>query len=138
MSTLKHQFVISSRELADWLDSQPDCWWVAGPDDLLVSKADFPCPSDELAAVLRQVNKNIIIHTDKAIGIEDGRLISGRELPLLADTQNRYQNRDFLASWEGSDKEWLLTEDKWAAKAFGDDAMEEWDGEDEDRPESED
>src|SRR5262249_20729852 len=88
MSTLQHHFVISSRELADWLDSQPDCWWVAGPDDLLVSKANFPCPSDELAAALREVNKNIIIHTDKMIGIEGGRRISGRELPLLADTQN--------------------------------------------------
>jgi hypothetical protein len=138
MSKLKHQYVISSRELADWLDSQPDCWWMAGPDDLLVSKADFPCPSDELAAVLREVNKNIIIHTDKAIGIENGRQITGRALPLLADTQNRYQNRDFLASWEGSKKEWLLTEDKWAARAFGDGATEDEDAEDEDGSEPED
>ena len=137
MSALKHQFVISSQELADWLESQPDCWWVAGPDDLLVSKANFPCPSDELAAALRQVNKNIVIHTDKTIGIEDGRQISGRELPLLADTQNRHQNRDFLASWEGSDKEWLLTEDKWAAEEFADE-LEEWDGEVQDGSQPED
>jgi hypothetical protein len=138
MSTVRHQFVISSRELANWLDSQPDCWWVAGPDDFLISRTNFPCPSDELAEVLRQVDKNIIIHTDKTIGIEEGRQISGHELPLLADTQNRYQNRDFLASWEGSDKEWLLTEDKWAAEAFGDEAMEEWDAEGKDGSEPED
>ncbi len=27
MSMVKHQFVISSQELARWLDSQPDSWW---------------------------------------------------------------------------------------------------------------
>ena len=69
-----------------------------------------------MAEALREIDKNLIIHTDKEIGIEDGQQISGHELPLLADTQNRYQNRCFLASWEGSDKKWLFSEDKWAAE----------------------
>ena len=28
MSMVKHQFVISSQELARWLDSQPELWWL--------------------------------------------------------------------------------------------------------------
>ena len=138
MSMVKHQFVIASRELARWLESQPDSWWFVGQDDLLISKVNFPCPSDELAQVLRQINKNIIIYTDKTIGIGDGQQIDSQVLPLLADTQNRYQNRDFLASWQGSAKEWLLTEDKWAAEALADDSMGEGHGEAKDGSEPED
>jgi hypothetical protein len=138
MSMVLHPFVITSRELARWLDSQPDCWWGAGPDDSLVSRVNFPVPSDELAEALREIDKNLIIYTDKEIGIEDGRQISGQELPLLADTQNRYQNRYFLASWEGSDKRWLISENKWAAKALADDSTEEEDAADEDGPQPED
>jgi hypothetical protein len=129
MSMVLHPFVITSRELARWLDSQPDCWWSAGPDDSLISRVNFPVPGDEFAEALREIDRNIIIHTDKAIGLEDGRQISGEELPLLAETRNRYQNRCFLASWEGSDKMWFISEDKWAAKALADDATEDEDAE---------
>jgi hypothetical protein len=129
MSTVKHQFVISSQELARWLDSQPETWWCVGGDDLLISKVNFPCPSGELAEALREIGHNVVISTDKAVEIEDGRQIDSIVLPLLADTENRYRNRDFLARWQGSDKDWLLTEDKWAAKALADDATEDDDGE---------
>jgi hypothetical protein len=129
MSMVRHEFVISSQELARWLDSQPDSWWLVSRDDLLISRVNFPCPSEELSEVLRGISKNIIIYTDKTIGIEDGRQIDSDVLPLLADTENRYRNRDFLAGWQGSDKKWLLTEDKWAAEALSDDATEGWDGE---------
>ena len=129
MSMVKHQFIISSQELARWLDSQPGTWWFIDGDDSLIGKVHFPCPNDELADAMRQLGKNLVISTDHAVGIEDGRQISGHELPLLADTQNRYQNRDFFASWEGSDDVWILSEDKVAAEAFSDDAPEEWDDE---------
>ena len=33
MSMVKHEFVISSQELARWLDSQPGTWWLVGRDD---------------------------------------------------------------------------------------------------------
>lgn len=137
MNMVKHEFVISSQELARWLDSQPDSWWLVSQDDLLISRVNFPCPSEDLAEVLRDISKNIVIYTDKTIGIEDGRQIDSDVLPLLAETENRYRNRDFLAGWQGSDKRWLLTEDKWAAVALSDDATEGWDGEaqEESRPE---
>jgi hypothetical protein len=138
MSTVTHQFVISSREVANWLDSQPGTWWVIDGDFSLIGKVDFPCPNDELAEALRELDKNIIIYTNKTVDLQEGRQISARELPLLADTQNRYQNRDYFASWEGSDNEWILTEDKDSAEAFAEDAMEEWDAEGKDGSEPED
>ena len=138
MSMVKHHLVISSQELARWLDSQAETWWVVGGDDLLISRVNFPCPSDELADALRGIGNILIISTDKTIGLEDGRQIDSNVLPLLADTENRYRNRDFVACWQGSDKKWLLTEDKWAARALADDATEEQDGEVEDGSEPED
>ena len=122
MSMVKHQFVIPSRELARWLDSQPGTWWFIHGDLSLVGRVHLPCPSDELAEALRELNKNITIYTDKTVDLEEGRPIAAHELPLLADTNNRHHNRDFFASWEGSDNEWILSEDKVAAEAFSDDA----------------
>ena len=124
MSVVKHPYVISSEELARWLDNQPETWWLVDGDPLLTSKIGFPCPSDELADELRQIGKNIIIYTDKAIGVKDGGQIDSRVLPRLADTENRYHERNFLARWQSSDIEWLLSEDKSAAEAFADVSLE--------------
>ncbi len=111
------------------MDGQPDTWWFIHGDFSLLGKVHFPCPNDELANVLRQMDEDLVIATDKPIGIEDGRRISGQELPLLADTHNRHQNREFFVSWEGDDDVWILSEDKDAAEAFSDDPMEEEYGE---------
>jgi hypothetical protein len=138
MNIVLHPFLIPSREVARWLDSQPDTWWSAGLDDLLISRLNFPCPNDEVAEVLREIDKNLIVYTDKSIGIEDGQQIDSQVFPLLADTQNRYHNRYFLASWQGSNKKWLFRENKWAAKALTDDSTEDWDEEDEDGSQPED
>ncbi len=132
MSMVKHEFVISSQDLAQWLDSQPGTWWFIDGDFSLLGKVHFPCPNDELANVLHQMEKNLIIATERTVGIEDGRRITGQDLPLLADTQNRYQSRDFFASWEGDDKVWILSEDTVAAETFSDDAREGEDGEPQD------
>jgi hypothetical protein len=129
MSMVLHQFLIPSREIARWLDSQPGTWWFIHGDLTLVGRVHFPCTNDELAEALRALDKNIRIYTEKTVDLEEGLPISAQELPLLANTENRHQNRDFFASWEGSDDEWILSEDKVAAEAFSDDAMEEWDAE---------
>jgi len=120
MSTVKHHYIISSEELARWLESQPGTWWLVDGDPLLTSRIGFPCPSDELAEELRRIGKNIVIATDKAIGVDDGRQIDSLVLPRLADTDNRYHEKNFLARWQSADTEWLLSEDKSAAEAFAD------------------
>jgi hypothetical protein len=124
MSRVKHQFVISSRELARWLESQPGTWWLIDGDPLLTSSIGFPCPAGELAEELRRIGKDIIISTDKTVGMDDGRQIDSLALARLADTENRYRERNFLARWQGSDIEWLLSEDKSAAEAFADVSLE--------------
>ncbi|MFI5454323.1 MAG: hypothetical protein ACHRXM_02630 [Isosphaerales bacterium] len=124
MSMVKHQFIISSRQVAQWLDSQPGTWWLADGDPLLTSRICFPCPSDELAEELRRIDQNIIVYTNKAVGMEDGRQIDSHVLPRLADTANRHHERNFLARWQSSDVEWLLSEDKSAAEAFTDVSLE--------------
>ena len=88
-------------------------------------RVNFPCPNDELAEALRQIDSNLVVYTDKTVGIEDGRQISATCSRCLPTRRIDIKNRDFLASWEGSDNEWLLTEDKWAAEAFADDATED-------------
>ena len=84
-----------------------------------------------------EIDKNIIIYTDKEIGIEDGRQI----VPVTSSPDSPIQRTDirigdFLASLGGLRQEWLLTEDKWAAEAFPDDSREEEDAEAEDGSES--
>jgi hypothetical protein len=124
MSMVKHEFVIPSREVARWLDSQPGTWWLVDGDPDLTSRICFPCPSDELADELRRIDKDLIVYTNKSVGMDDGRQIDSQVLPRLADTENRHHERNFLARWESSDIEWLLSEDKSAAEAFADVAME--------------
>jgi hypothetical protein len=75
MSMVKHQFVISSREVAQWLDSQPGTWWLIDGDYTLIGKVHFPCPNDELAEALRKFDKNMMIYTDKTVDLEEGRQI---------------------------------------------------------------
>ena len=124
MSLVKHQYVISSEELARWLESQPGAWWLVDGDPLLTSRIGFPCPSGELAEELRRIGKNIIIYTGKSVGVHDGPQIDSFVLPRLADTDNRYHEQNFLARWQSSDIEWLLSEDKSAAEAFADVSLE--------------
>jgi len=73
-----------------------------------------------LAEELRRIGENIIIYTGKAVGMDDGRQIDSRVPPRLADRGNRYHEQNFLARWQSSDVQWLLSEDKSAAEAFAD------------------
>ena len=98
--------------------------WLVDGDPELTSRICFPCPGDELANELRRIDRDLIVYTNKSLGMDDGLQIDSRVLPRLADTENRHHERNFLARWESSDIEWLLSEDKSAAEAFADVAME--------------
>jgi hypothetical protein len=124
MSMVKHRFVISSQELARWLEGQPGTWWLVDGDPELTSTIGFPCPNDELADGLRRIDRDLVVYTNKPLSMEDGRQIDSQVLPQLADTENRHHERRFLVRWKESDIEWLLSEDKSAAEAFADVAME--------------
>lgn len=124
MSALRKHFAISSQDFARWLDSQPGTWWLVDGDPELTSRIGFPCPNDELADELRRIDRDLVVYTNRPVGLEDGQQLDSQGLSQLADIDNRRHERNFLVRWEDSDIEWLLSEDKSAAEAFSNVAME--------------
>lgn len=108
--------VITPRELADWLDGQPDSWWVVDGDPVLTSEVNFPCPYDELSLALRKHEKDIHLFPYAPRRSNGDRGSNRINLDDLMDTSDPL-GRVILARWEGSDVDWLLIED---------DEMAEW------------
>jgi hypothetical protein len=109
-------FLIGSDELADWLEAQPNTWWFVDGDPALTAELDFPCPNDELAAVMRERHQPLLV-LDRARGSRaHGEPISSPDVERLADRENRYGNRTFVMQWQGSDIPWLLAEDREASE----------------------
>ena len=77
--------------------------FVDGDPDL-TAELDFPCPNDELAAVLRDRHLPLLVLDPLPDSPAHGELISGRELERLADRANRYGNRTFVMQWQGSER----------------------------------
>ncbi len=117
MNKMEHHVVISSQVLAKWLDSQPGSWWTVDGDPLLTSEIDFPCPNDELAEALRKLNKDIVVFTKASVRGNLKKELRPGDLDGLADTENPRMEKNILASWQRSDVQWLLTEDKSMAEA---------------------
>lgn len=110
----KSRLIVTAAAMADWLESQPERWWVVDGDPLLMSLVDFPCPSDELAPVIRRIGKSLCI---LGRALEAGKVgeVAAAQLDGLCDTDDRFQQKTLLLSWENSEDEWLLVEDKTAA-----------------------
>lgn len=114
-------YELPSTELAAWVDQQPDMWWMVDGDPLLTGRLSFPCPSDELAADLRELNRPLLIRAKSpdATGQPVGRdkidsLASqfyenihtdGREHPPWAS------DRLLDLWWKDRPGGWLLAED---------------------------
>jgi hypothetical protein len=105
-------YTLPAIALAEWLESQPDKWWSVDGDPLLTSIVDFPCPSDELAPVIRRVGKNLLLQDKNPASQAHGEEIAGNQLDELADTRNRKHRKIFLLTWADSDVDWLLLEDE--------------------------
>jgi hypothetical protein len=113
----KSHFTLRAAALADWIDSQPDCWWLVDGDPRLMGDVNFPCPSDELAPAIRRIGKDLLLY-DKTPGSRaHGESIDTARLDQFADVSKRRRRRTFLLSWADSDIEWLLIEDEaWVEK----------------------
>lgn len=112
-SQLPH-YIISSAELAIWIENQRDLWWYVDGDPLLMSKLDFSCPSDELAAELKKHDSNLMVFDGSEASPANGETITADALGNLANTDNNYGARNFLMSWvnkSGEVAQWLLAED---------------------------
>jgi hypothetical protein len=103
-------YTIKAERLADWLDGQPDSWWIVDGDPVLTSQVDFPCPSEELSAELRGVSKSLRLFDPRKDSKAHGEVIRVEQLGDIADTNNNSHARTYLLSWDGDDIQWLLAE----------------------------
>jgi hypothetical protein len=115
MSVLQRpHYVLKPSELADWLDREPDTWWIIDGDRRLTGeRIDLPCPGEELAELLRRYKKDLFFYPIEPVlaGSQPaGETIDGQRFGELADRDNPQQRRTFLLSWSDRDEEWLLEE----------------------------
>jgi hypothetical protein len=108
-------YTIKAEKLADWLDGQPDSWWIVDGDPVLTSHVDFPCPNDELSAELRGSGKSLRLFDPRKDSQAHGEVIRVEQLDAIADTNNNSHARTYLLSWDGDDIQWLLAEYRDAA-----------------------
>ncbi len=110
-------FVIEANVLANWVEEQKDVWWNVDGDKKLMSKLNFPCPSDELAAELKKVSGEMLAYDWREEPEAEHQEIDGEKFAELANTDNNSKCRTFLLSWRYSPRDkWLLSEDLDAAK----------------------
>jgi hypothetical protein len=111
-------YELPASELARWLDQQgADRWWTVDGDPLLGGLLALPGPGDELAAVLRRINKPLLLADKDNAPEARGQMVRAADLNQLADTLPHYGDagpggdRAFYLSWKGSEFDWLLIED---------------------------
>ena len=117
-------YEISSTELAAWLERQGDAWWSVDGDPLLTGLLAFPSPGEELAEVLRRLDRPLLVQDRRAEPKGKGERIDSTRLDELATILGNNvhmtnggakpawtHNRLFFFSWKGSQREWMLVED---------------------------
>lgn len=117
--TERTYYLMSPTDLADWLDAQHGTWWFVDGDPDLTAELDFPCPNDELAAVLRKQDRLLLVLDRTPASQAHGEQINGPAFERLANRDERYGNRHFVMQWAGSDTPWLLSEDREASESSG-------------------
>ncbi len=103
-------YTIKAEELADWVDGQPELWWIVDGDPVLTSHVDFPCPGEELSAELRRVRKPLRMFDPRNDSTAHGEAVPLEQLNDMADTDNNSRARTYLLCWDGDDIQWLLSE----------------------------
>ena len=108
----KPHYTLIAENLAEWIESQPEAWWLVDGDPELNSTVDFPCPSDELAPEIRKFGRKILVKDWNPQSQARGEEIAGDKLNHLYATTPRSHRKLFQMCWEGSDIDWLLIEDE--------------------------
>ena len=124
-------FEIPSAEFAKWLEQphQADSWWNVDGDPLLTGRLSIPCPSDELAAELRKIDRPLLVEA-KGEAEAKGQVADATRIGRLARYQGDLHgslspwlnDRFFHLCWKESSHEWLLLEDTVSARQFLEDA----------------
>jgi hypothetical protein len=126
-------YEIHSAELAKWLEEKaPDSWWNVDGDPLLTGRLSIPCPTDELAAELRKLDRPLFVAAKDDPNAK-GQVIDATKLGELirfagnlnapGPVPSWVNDRYFDLSWKGSPQVWLLIEDSVSAKQFLEEAV---------------
>lgn len=123
MNEDKPHYTLPSSELAAWIEQQGlDQWWNVDGDPLLTSHLAFPCPGDELAAELYQINRPLVVFDPRKDHAAQGQSIDrsaldrlaarlGDNVQLTCEKPSWTNDRLFFLRWKDADEEWLLVED---------------------------
>jgi hypothetical protein len=106
-------FVIKPTDLAQWLDHEPETWWIVDGDPRLMGAVDLPCPGDELADVVRTYHKDLFVYPVGPALDElkpAGQAIEWERLDALLDRDNPEGRRTLYLSWSDHQDWWLLVE----------------------------
>lgn len=129
----KPHYNLSTTELAAWVEQQgPNTWWSIDGDTYLTSRVSSPCRGDELAAVLRRVNRQLLVSTRDPGAA--GQQITSHDLDRVADRVGNSihqinpglpkpawaDDRCFTLCWTGETEDWFLMEDSETTRAFKD------------------
>jgi hypothetical protein len=125
-------YQISTSELAAWVEQQgPDQWWSVDGDSYLASRVPFPCRADELVAVLRRTDRELLVHDSQHRPDARGQAVTASDLDSLTrrldpaiheafeqPAPKWASDRYLWLCWKGDPTEWTLTEDSGATEAF--------------------
>src|SRR5260370_10045806 len=84
----KPHYTLSAASLAEWIERQPDQWWSVDGDPLLSSILDFPCPTDEIAPMLRSIGSNLLVQDKNPMSPANGEMVDRDKLDELGSTSN--------------------------------------------------
>jgi hypothetical protein len=118
-------YQVASTELADWLEWQgTDIWWCVDGDPYLSSRISFSCLADKLAAVLRRINRPLLVRDRSNAPTARGQQITAQMLdklvsrmeddvpmPIPGPRPSWMDDRVFYMAWPDRGEEWMLFED---------------------------
>ena len=110
---LPHYRLSSSSVLGDWLDMQgKESWWSVDGDPLLMERLNFPCPGEELAKLLRLLDKPLLMFDSRAQPEAKGEMIGAAAIDDVANADPSHDERVIQFCWaDAPDRGWLLCED---------------------------
>lgn len=127
-------YELSSTELAKWVERQgAGKWWAIDGDPYLNSRVPTPCRWDELASVLRRVNRTLLVADPQMRAEATGQPVTANDVDSLTQRLDPAvhealkvprpawaDDRSLWVCWKGAANEWTLTEDSAATEAFQD------------------
>jgi hypothetical protein len=120
----KPHYRIEASELANWLEAQGvERWWTTDGEYRVVDRLFLPAPADEFAAVLRRINRPLLVEDRRANPLGRGEQITARDLDALAvrpwddptvkgPKPASMNDRVFFLRWEDEGDDWMLLEDE--------------------------